>query len=47
VEEMLQKFDFEKESRWIYDPQGIIFSKKPTYKHHSYHVIDTISNLDS
>jgi len=42
---MLQNFDFEKESIWVYDTQRIIVARNPTYKHKKYHVIESTTNL--
>jgi hypothetical protein len=40
AEEMLNRFDFEKESSLVYDPHGVIVSRRSTYKHESRGMIE-------
>jgi hypothetical protein len=47
AEEMLKQFDFEKGEGWVYDPHGVISTRKPTYKHHPNVLIENTSNLES
>jgi len=38
--------DFEKGSKWVYDPHGVIASRRPMYKHLLNHVVERTSNMD-
>jgi hypothetical protein len=39
--------DFEKESKWVYDPHGVIATRRPVYKHIPNPVVEITANLDS
>ena len=47
TEEMLLHLDFEKGSKWVYDPHGVIAARRPMYKHMLNHVVERTANLDS
>ena len=43
---MLQQFDFERAIKWIYD-QGVIATRRPTYRNQPNPIIEITTNLDS
>jgi hypothetical protein len=43
---MLKHFDFEKEISWVYDPHGLIFARRSTYKHESREIVEKTTNLE-
>ena len=44
---MLQQLDFEKGSKWVYDPHGVVATRRPMYKNLPNPIVERISNLDS
>jgi hypothetical protein len=47
TEEMLQQLDFEKGSKWVYDPHGVIAVRRPMYKILPNPVVEINANMDS
>jgi hypothetical protein len=44
---MIQQLDFEKGSKWMYDPHGVIAVRRPMYKHLPNPIVERIVKLDS
>jgi hypothetical protein len=47
TEEMMQHMDFEKINKWVYDPHGVLASRRPIYKHLPNIVVEITTNLYS
>jgi hypothetical protein len=44
---MPHHLDFEKRSKWVYDPHGVIAARRPMYNHMPNPIVERNANLDS